>query len=265
MAAEHTPPRARVPRSVARLLAVTERRLARARRRGRLGEAVAEARRPKALPAITRLSASRAVGRVSAARDWTAPVSARAVGAVASGIEVARTADETPPAPEVPIQRPAWWGELADQFGVGDEALQYMFGDQRLGPGDAGLPPGAAPAPDPGAPSPPPPAPDPSATLARAPSETPAAPPARVAAPAPDRPRQQRIIEGPAPRGDSGAGGGARRLARVPTTGRPQAGPIPPEPRTAESGVAPTASTSPGSAEQPVHTESPLHGTGPEA
>jgi hypothetical protein len=201
-----------LPRSVARLLELTQRRLARARRRNELGVLIAESRRPKVLTAATRLSAARRRGGRVDAAGLPAVTTARAGSHPATTSRVE------------PLERPAWWGELGSRFGVSDWALEQLFGDQRVesdvsatqAEGVAARAPSVA-----GADLPPPATP---ARFAPAPAAQRAAARRTLA-----HPRQQRILEGPAPRpaalpatpaASPTESAQPRRLARAPVAGR---------------------------------------------
>ena len=123
---------ARLPGPVARILASTERRLARARRMQ------ARYERWSSSPPVNQLSGTLArATRLSAARSRAG----RAEVAAAFEPRPMRRSVSVPVAREpAPAASPPWWARLGEEFGVSDWALQQLFGDT-----DASLP--AAPQP----------------------------------------------------------------------------------------------------------------------
>ena len=132
----------RLPRSLARLIDVTDRRGARGGlHAGRLGESVGSARVPAALARATRLSA----GRRRSARDVR-----REMGTAA--VALAGPVGSEPAAALSPDQ--AWLDGLGEHFGISPWALTQLFGDlaptggaesvEPLSAADVGSPPAPA-------------------------------------------------------------------------------------------------------------------------
>jgi hypothetical protein len=187
----------RLPRSITRLLALTERRLGRARvadgRCSRLAATVAASHAPRTLARATRLTSSRA-------------------GIGPSGLDVLAAPRDLSPAAAEPAPgaepQPKWWTRLGPEFGVSDWALEQLFGDQSSAGTDPAQTPSrsaVAPAAEVGGPVAPS-APAWARAVARA--SRPGAPPVP--------PRTARIIEGPAPRGSSPSVARAAAAAQLP-------------------------------------------------